>query len=300
MGRWWRVGIAGMGLVTVGCTATATDDTTDSGDSGATDACPEAGAVRVLATGYENGTEGVAFGDDGTLYVTARDRLVTIDPDGTETATLPIVSTIGVAWWKGAAWVGSGGDTPALVEVAPDLSTSTRHAVPEISNPNFLTPTPWGTMLVSQPSGSTIWEWDPDGESLSTWSEDVDSPNGMVFDADGTTLYVATTYRGEGLYAVAVADGEAGAVTKVASYDPGTTPDGVALGADGAVYVVLNTGRSLERVDDGTTTKLASVEFAASVAFPPTDSTQWDPCEVVITSLFSPDVFAVQAGTTAP
>ena len=298
-------------LALAACTATEDEPSQSTDTTDTTASCGPVGAPEVLAEGFTaeasptgtQGTEGVAFAPDGTLYVSARDRVVTVDPDGTVTDVAPVGGTIGIVWWRGALWVTSntddaGEDDPALVEISPE-GDITRHPVSGPTSPNFLTPTPWGTLLVSQPvQGGTgpLYEYDPGTQALTVWADGIPSPNGMVFSPDLSELYVAHTFSEPGLSSIAV-DGEAaGDLTSLVRWEGGAG-DGVALGADGTVFFLNNTVQSIDTWKDGTHEVLVEeVPWAASIAF--ARGPGWDPCEAVVTNLFGSTLTKVRLGTT--
>ena len=257
-------------------------------------ACPELPAApRPLATGITKGTEGITISPDGQLYVGSEDEVLRIARDGTTTSIASTPGVIGIAWWRDAVWATSGQDDtgeddPALVEIAAD-GTTTRHPVPDIGSPNFLTPTPWGTLLVSDPFGTRIYEYTVDG-TLTVWLDDLPSPNGMAFDADGTTLFVAHTFVAPSpLHAIPVTDGQPGVPVTLGEFPAGTAPDGVAVSTTGELLVALNLGERVDVWDGEALFTLSDGLFsAASIAFgqPP-----FDPCALYVTSLFGDTVW---------
>ncbi|MCB9681944.1 MAG: SMP-30/gluconolactonase/LRE family protein [Alphaproteobacteria bacterium] len=282
--------------------AGGSDDVTDTDTDADTEvaACPAAGAPVQLAAGVSAaGTEGVTFGPDGTLYVTTKDRLVTIDTAGTVTDLAAANGSIGAAWWKGDVWVAvtkdeAGDDAPALLQVSP-AGVVTRHPTPEIGAPNFLTPTPWGTLLVADDYDTRIFEVTAAGV-VSVWAEDVPSPNGMAFTPDGATLWVASTFTmPPPLSRIPVTDGEAGTREAVHTFAAGSSPDGVAMGVDGEVLVALNSlsGSVVVWRDGGVETLADGLPTPASLAF---GRGAFDPCSVVITSLFGNTVQLLPTG----
>ncbi len=297
---------AAVALLAAACAAGSDGPTDSDSDPGAA-ACPAAGATRVLASGFDRsgttgtfGTEGATFSADGVPYITARETLETLDADGTATLVEALPASIGLTWWDGAVWGtanqdGDGEEAHALVEVVPG-SPGIRHEIQTSRSLNFITPTPWGTLLVADPGTDGIDEWVPGATSLVPWAAaaDIASPNGMSFSPDGGTLYVAHTFRDAGLTAITV-DGEAaGSIARVVEYPATDAPDGIATAADGSVFITLNTGNRVDVYRDGQVSVLTTeTRFPASIAF---GRGAWDPCEAVVTSLFSGDVFAVQTG----
>jgi sugar lactone lactonase YvrE len=274
------------------------DDTTDE-----LPPCPAAGTVTTLATGFADGTEGVTFGDDGTLYVSAKDRVVTIAADGTVTDLAMVPEVVGLTWWNGAVWAAAWENTEgkpeaALYEITPDgQATRTRIGNPE--RPNFLLPTPWGTLLVADSTvGTPIYEFNGNGVTT-LWAEGLASPNGMGFSPDGSTLFVANTFANPApLSAIPVTDGVAGTPETVYEWGTGTTPDGLVVADDGSVLVALNLAGRIDAWDGANVTQVATnVPDVASLAF---GRGAFDSCSVIATSLFGDSVYEVSVGRREP
>ena len=259
-------------------------------------------APTVLATGFEvdgiTGTEGLAFSPDGRLFVggsgvTGGGYVAEVFPSGDWEMVASVPSSVGMVWHEGELLVATGdvGDgTGGLVGVDVD-SGGVRVVASGIPSANFPAVTPWGTVLVSSPSGTTLWE--VDGNEVREWVSGVPSPNGMAFSPDGRTLYVANTYDAPStVAAIDVVDEEAGAIGVLATLPDGSTQDGVAIDAEGHLYVVNNLPGTIVRIaPDGTWETIAEgVAFGASLAFGVGD---YDPCALYVSSLFSADVFEV-------
>jgi hypothetical protein len=282
-------------------------------DSGPVSACPDdslaPGEVQVLATGFEHGdtvgTEGVVFSPDGRLFVGGSAALgsgfiAEVFTDGSWTMLTPLAATVGLAWWNGrivAATSGGGaaGDSGGIVLVDPD-SGETEILTSEVPGSNFPVLTPWDTLLVSSPGGTDIWEVTADG-TTTHWLGDLVSPNGLVFDESGEFLYVAQTYWDPNVFRrVEIrSDHTPGTVEALATLPSGSTQDGVALDADGNVHVILNLPGQIVTItpqgDDEITAY--GLDYGASLAFGTGD---WDPCSLVVTSLFSDQLFIAGAG----
>jgi sugar lactone lactonase YvrE len=275
------------------------------------DSRPE-GDVFTFATGLEDagteGSEGLTFSPEGQLFVggvayTGGGFLAEVSGDGVVAPLVSMTSTVGLAWWQDSLLVAVGGDGPAgelggVMQVNPATGTS-QVLASGIPGANFIVVTPWDTLLVSSPGGTTVWQVTSDGV-VSEWLTGIESPNGMVFSADSTTLFVAQTYNAPiALHAVAVSsDGQAGDVRIVAEFDDNATLDGITIDANGDVLVLSNLPGELLRVTpDGEVDVIAdNLNSPASLAFGRGD---FDPCSVYITSLFSDALYEVGVDTPA-
>lgn len=291
----------GLLLLLAACTA-GTDPTTDT-DTDTTPACPEVEHVPVqLATGFEGGTEGIAFGPDGTLYVAAGEQVVTIDVNGEVATFAAAPGVVGLVWWNDALWATSwrddlGEENPALIEITAAGAT-TRHPLPEVAKPNFLTPTPWGTLLISDDFDTRIFERTAEGV-VTVWATDVPSPNGMAFSPEGDVLYVANTFVNPApIQSFPVSDGAAGTPTTLHAYGPATTPDGLAVAETGELLIALNLANRVDVWDGAEVSPLAGdLPTVASIAF---GQEPFNPCAIYVTSLFGDAVWSVPAGLRGP
>jgi len=125
----------------------------------------------------------------------------------------------------------------------------------------------------------------------------VPSPNGLVYDAAEDWLYVANTFGSPNQLGRIPVDGEgAGPWEPVATFQDGATQDGLAMDANGDIYVALNLPSEVARVTpSGDLEGVAEgVDWVASMAFGVGEG--WDPCSLYATSLFSDVVFRVGIG----
>ncbi len=246
-------------------------------------------------------SEGITFDADGRLYVSAQDptddqvpdELIEVMLDGSSSLVAEAPSILGLQS-DARGILGAGIDTANLLLFDPS-DGSDEEIASGLGEPNFVVTTPWGTILVSDdtPAGvihEVTWEGD-----VTTWSDGVPTPNGMVFSLDGSTLYVAATFQEEGLWRIPVSgEGVPGTAERWVAFD-GLAPDGVAIDGEGNVYVALNTAGRIARVaPDGTSIDLATgMTGPASLAFGQGD---FDPCSLYVTSLFTKNLYRVGAG----
>lgn len=277
-------------------------------DTGVCAASLPAGTVEVVASGFEVeglvGTEGVVFSPDGRLFVggTAAQGggyVAEVQPDGTWSVLAEVPGSVGLAWWQDTLVVASGAEEGGVVAVDVH-SGETRWLATGIPSANFPLPTPWGTLLVATHTVDRVYEVQPDG-AVSVWADALETPNGLAFSPDGAWLYVANTYGNPNRFGrIPVSGGVAGAWEPLAELPVGSTQDGLAIDAEGVVYIALNVPGQVARVQpDGAWEVLAEgVDWAASLAFGVGPG--WDACSLYTTSLFSGELYQVGAGAPGP
>jgi sugar lactone lactonase YvrE len=259
------------------------------------------GRTHLLTDSFE-GTEGLAFSPDGRLFVSEDHRVIAeVFPDGSWAEIAVVPGAIGLAWWgsellvaSSEAGEGSSGDAVFAVDVD---SAAVRLIGGGLVGANFVTVTPWGTLLISDPSESGLLEMTADGE-VSTWLADLPSPNGTALSPAGDMLWAVATYTDPApVWQIPIGgDGAAGPSSEVAAFTSGTAPDGVAVGRSGDLYIAQNIAGSVDRVaEDGRVTELSpQTPWAASLAFG--EGPDWDRCSLYVTSLFSGELYRVEAG----
>ncbi len=216
--------------------------------------------VHVLAGGL-NFPEGPAFAPDGSLWcVEARGgALVRWSEKGVErhdSQGLPC----GLAFdADGRAWFCDAKQKAVrFYDVARDrFETVTTHVNgAELNAPNDLAFDAVGNIVFSCPGDS---RFEPTGSvcclrsdgSVTTLHDALYFPNGIVFGADNTTLYVAETYGKrvwKGAWNSATATWTNVAPWAELGGEPG--PDGMALGADGFLYVAALRAGCVKALDD--------------------------------------------------
>lgn len=281
--------------------ACSTPDSASPADS--TPACPTA-ETRTLASGFADGTEGVSF-VDGRLFVTEPDAVVELSPDGTLAPIVSVDHALGLAPTASALYLADPGeftfdadDTDGtLKRVRLDGTVET--LATGMPNPNFVLPAR-DDVLVSDDTGDTIYAVNAAGE-VRVWADGIPSPNGMAWALDGSAVYVVSTFVEEPpLWRIPVDGGAAGTPEEVVRFETGDAPDGLAIDADGGLWVALNLAGSLVRVEpDGTITdRIDGLTTPASLAFG--DGDAWDACSLYVTSLYGDTVVQVGAGRRGP
>lgn len=286
-------------LVLLACAPATDDSAAPVGPACWDDLAP--GAAVPVADGFDAGTEGVAFIGD-RLFVSVPDGVVEVLPDGTTAALATTGHALGLAPHAGALLVadpgeftldGSGTDGRVLEVGLDGVVTPLAEGLP---NPNFVAVTPWGSVLVSDDTNTTIWEI---AGATSAWLDGVASPNGLGFSPNADTLYVATTFAPDPpVSAVPVGvDGAPGTPVSLATLPTASAPDGLVVEADGRVLVAANLAGELVELDptSGASVVLAQgLDSPASLAFG--DGTTWDACSVYVTSLYGHAVTRVAVG----
>jgi len=267
----------------------------------------EIGASAVLYEGFPLGSEGIAFGVDDQLYVTTFGTLWRISGDGVATEFADVPAALGLApRANGDLVVASFGvfDQPdgAVYTVTPEGTVT--HVTSGIDSANFVTIAPDGSALVSDDFDTRIFRVTAQGE-LSVAIEDVPSPNGMAYSADGKSFYVASTFAEDGQ--LTRYDVDAGGMPIEASAREilhlgfGSTPDGIVVDADNRVYVAANILSEIWRVDGNAEEVVEgelvsdAVVYPASLAFGVGPA--YDPCSIYATELDDPRVVRVVIGT---
>lgn len=295
-------------------------DTSSESDSGSETGDPDAcwtdlgfGEVEVFYQGFTEGSEGIAFGADGLLYVTT-----TVDGDGTiwqldadanliEFAKVP--SALGIAPRSDGGFVVAsiGVNDPAVNDGAVylvDARGVATQLASGIASPNFVTIAPEGSVLVSDDFDDTrVFRVDAQGQ-VGELLTNVPSPNGMAFSPDGAHFYVASTFTPQGQLTRYELDGEGlpieATAIEILQLGQASTPDGIAIDAEGMVYVAANIPGQIWRVD-GAAAALQAGELVAeglgspaSLAFGRGEG--FDPCSIYVTQLFGSQILRVGVG----
>jgi len=264
-----------------------------------------AGEVATFAEGFSTGTEGIAF-SGGALYVSFLSGVAEVDPSGAVGASIALDHALGLAPAVGGVLVadpgeftldGSGDD--GHLRFVDDAGGVTDLAA-GMPNPNFVTATAWGDVLVSDDTGDIIYAVNGDGV-VRSWLDSVPSPNGMAFSPAGDALYVVSTFTSDPpLWRVPVnSAGVPGTPEVLVTFVTASAPDGLTVDAAGNPWVAVNLAGELVRVDPATgdaTTFASDLPTPASLAFG--TGPDFDPCSLYVTSLYGDTVSRVSTGTT--
>ncbi len=288
----------------------ADDDTTDD-DSADDDTTEPPQCWNDLAVGEKvafmqglPGSEGIAFNSAGELYASIGNQIARVYADGTWEPLADFTDPIGIAFDNDdnlyVADFGEG-NLPAPNDGAVyrlDSAGTATLLAEGIANPNYVTLTPQGTLLVSDNYTTSIYELTTAG-ALSVWYDQVDSPNGMVFSAARDSLYVAGTFAaGNPVYRIDL-DGQGAptGITTIANLDLLSLPDGIAVDVNGMLYVTEDGIGKLVRVDPITgeyeaiaTGMITPASMAFGVA------PDFDPCSLYVTELIGQHIWRISVG----
>lgn len=238
--------------------------------------------LETIATGLDH-PEGVTWGPDGRIYAGGEaGQIYAIGLDG---AIEEIASTGGFMY--GVTLDGDGNvfacdfGSAEVVRVTADgdISSYTK-GTPDhpIRVPNFSTFDDAGNLFVtdSGPWGADdglVLRIDPHGVT-EVWTEQVSGfPNGCCLSVDGDALLVVESSRRRVVRVPIASDGRAGEPETVADLS-GSQPDGIALGADGTMFVGCYRPDRVWRIPPGGTPEVllddpdgVSLNQPANVAF---------------------------------
>lgn len=237
--------------------------------------------------GAFNRCEGIAFNGEGRLFVAGDRALWEVDTGGSVTRLVQLYSNLGLApigerdilmadFGPNNAFDGNPVRDGIVWRITPEGDT-TRVVNGGIGDPNFILVLPDRSFLVSDDATDEIFRADLDG-TVEIFSRAVAHPNGIALADDGRTLYVAQSFQRirpyvlDGrLWAMPLTDGmPAGEPAVVAQLGEQALNDGLALDANGRVYIAVNARGAIWRFDpaSGETILVAEgLPGAGSLAF---------------------------------
>ncbi len=299
---------------TVGSTTAAMPtDGLDSSDSGSTSAADECwtdlmpGQTEVLYEGFADGSEGLTFGPDGVLYVTTDGLVWQITADGVATEFAMVPDALGLAARADGSFVvasiGQLGAADGAVYTVDADGVATELAT-GIDSPNFVALTPGGIALISDDFDTRVFAVTTAGE-VSVAIADVPSPNGIAYGPAGDVLFVASTFSPQAQLTRYDVDDQGFPVEATAleimHLGAMATPDGIAVDAEGRVYVAANLPGEVWRVDGMVQALTEGELFASGLGSPASlafgEGEGYDPCSLYVTQLSGPQVLRLAVGT---
>jgi len=260
------------------------------------------GAIEVIATGFDDGTAGVAFSPDGRLFVTHGDRIEEVFPDGSHAPIAEVLNATGLEWWAGTLAVLSAdlelGDGGGGVFRTDITSGATELFVSPLPGAESVTITPWRTLAVASPGADEeVVEVFTSG-GLDDFVQDLPSPFGVAFAPDASAAYIGSMLTAAPtLWRLPLTGTEPGEPEAWFTWGPGVAPAEIITSTtDGAIYAALAGPGRIARVDAETgeeSTVVSGLEAPTGMALGTGD---WDPCALYVTSPSSDAVLAVGVG----
>ncbi len=287
---------------------------------GAIAAEPEFPVEAELIVGDKfGGSEGIAFNGEGRLFVTANKALWEIDTAGGVRKVADLHTNLGLAaigerdllvadFGPTNAFRQDRNDDGIVWRITPEGDKT--ELITGIGDPNFILVREDGSLLISDDATADIFVV---GEDLQPklFSTAVNHPNGLALSDDGNTLYVAQIFKSirpvvidDSLWAIDLENGAPkGAARLVARTGPRAANDGLAMDAQGRVYIAANgDAGQVWRYDpgDGKLTLIAERVFgAASIAF---GAGRFDHESIYVTTTFNQGrggkIWRIPVGTT--
>jgi gluconolactonase len=235
-----------------------------------------AGAFSILVEDLDH-PEGVVWSSGGVLYAggeAGQIYEVTLDGDMREVATTG-GSLLGLTMDGDGRIYACDCERLEVVRVDPRAGTAEAYSALPMTLPNASAFDAAGNLYVTD-SGDTkaddgrVIRIAPGGEAT-VWCEDVPRyPNGVCLSLDGTELLVVESYL-PGVSAIPILpDGSAGAPRIVLDL-PGTVPDGIALDAEGTIYVACYRPDRILRARPGADVEVLADDWEGIVLNAPTN-----------------------------
>ncbi len=261
-----------------------------------------------LVSGQFAQSEGIAFNGEGRLFVVADTDLWEVKPDGSTSMVADLTNPVGLASrGKDEILVAEFGDKTftkdgmnddgSVLSVTPDGTVTT--IATGIGDPNFIHVRKDGTLLVSDDFTDKIYEVATDG-TVSTFLQGIQSPNGMVESLDGNDLFVAQTFTmldpltfDDRLWRVPLTSGAPGTPVELGATGGAGANDGVAMDAQGRIYVAENVGASVWRFDPKTGDKELVVDMVGGVASLAFGEGDFNATSIYATNLFGGKVWEI-------
>lgn len=240
-------------------------------------------SVSVFYDGLDH-PEGVAVHPDGSIWAGGEaGQLYRITPDGSSVEEVANTGgfVLGIAFSPDASWLAACDLKQQCVwRLDLDSGTLSEFArAPEdgdaLSIPNYPVFDSAGTLYVSD-SGAfrevngRVLAFDGDGRGRVWHAGPFNFANGMCLSPEGDTLYVVCSWL-PGVERVAIRDDGTAGAREVVALLPQTVPDGVAVDADGTLYVSCYTPCRIYRVAPGGAAEVVLDDWEAHTLGNPTN-----------------------------
>jgi len=233
-----------------------------------------------------NGCEGIAFNGEGRLFMTCNRAFWELSTSGVPTKLVDLDSNLGIAaigdrdllvadFGPTNAFRNGRNSDGVVYRITPEGNKTV--AAAGFGDPNFILLFADGSYLVSDDATADVYRVGTNG-TVELYSTAVNHPNGLALSPDGSTLYVAQIFTN---IRPVVLDGSIWAMRlqngrplrdarKVTDAGPNAGVDGLAMDAEGRLYIAANAAGQLWRYDpaDESMTLIASgMVGIASLAF---------------------------------
>jgi len=230
-------------------------------------------------------SEGIAFNGQGEMFVAADMGVWRVESDGTVHRLAEVDRHLGLAglgkrdvlaadWGPSNGFEAPGNRDGVVWRVSP--AGERKAFATDIGDPNAILGLPDGRFLVSDDLTDEIFVVDRSG-TVELFTRTVEYPNGLALSPDGSTLYVAQTFTSldpmafdNRLWALSLLDGRTVGEPRLVSRVGQGPIDGLAVDADGRIYVADHGGGKVWRVEpaSGAVELVAQgVPYVASLAF---------------------------------
>lgn len=223
--------------------------------------------------------ECVVVGPDGAIWCGGeRGQVYRVEPDGSGFREVACTGgfSLGMAFGPGGALYVCDLKSASVLRVDVETGAFETFATGTAERP-FVTPNypafdAEGRLYVSDSgsadeAGPGIYRFAPDGTGELWHAGPLHFANGLAFAPDGSALYVAETFA-QAITRIEIGpDGSVGASTQVARVE--ALPDGIAVDADGTIYVGCYEPSQILRIDpDGTVRTLVHDPTAHTLCHP--------------------------------
>lgn len=232
-------------------------------------------APEVVIADLFTGAEGLAFSAEGRLYVAANRAVWEVAPDGAVRPLASFASNLGLAAIGSRDILMADFGPLVAPQAGPNRDGVVWRITPEgdttrvaegVGDPNAIVVLPTGELLVSDDFTHNIYLVGRNG-AVSVFSDAIPFPNGLALAPDGSALYVAQIFSkapdeppparftefSDAVWRLPLRDFRpAGPPTVLFRTGGATGPDGLAMDANGMLYLSAAREGQLWRIDPAT------------------------------------------------